>query len=1435
MTEPPTADPPNRCLPSPEMEAAQPPSPSDNTRSKDRIHDGKSYDAKTDMKCSHDFHLPISDRLTMSGSGDIVEYSQTDTLDSFQMLGNVVPSLFCCGTDTSEDTGFDSSFSRDPVDPGGLGNKGNLISQESDTVEGCQNIDTNTWLIPNVTVPEVPDTFHVCDLAQSNISGGNLDASGVMHGVKIAVTKSPQAMHEGDSGAGSLVQFDFNTCGSLQAEMESAMDNHAVDITNIYTCGGNFDTRLSSQDFQKPETESEPLNWALLETSQSHASLALSNSADVSLLTDGVNLQPENLQTSCSASDELWVDACQFLADEVDEAPILNEWGYSPTPSSSDESTQNTKVSGVLLRMAAPIGQLSSDTVLWGPPVERWSSTDSWASALSDWAPAQTLHPEDFPQAGTSSEASMAIQDQAVEQRQALDSSILSGQTCPLPNMTEVAPTGPKEQEMQKKGNFCFSVQNDLENKTVISAHGAPFCSSDCPGAIPHGKDSNIEEVRHKDIYSLKDSAEDQIFFSDAGQSQQESTDLWEVTEDTVSLPILHIEEEGDKSYDSVDISSYSGWRVSAPRCAEEHAADRRSLIAGLNLTPHSTQLHNETRPLTASAHGTHAGKVESYLEHGGAQAEYTCLTQQEVKNDAPQFILPLAPLSPVCLGNNLLRHANSPLTVDKVSAAGSKNEHKLKTWVPTHGYTIPGLDIAPKIHLKPAAPGISSSEEHDDQQPSASSEDDQGPKVNGNSSENTDQDSSSTRDSETPADLKQSTTACSADDLSEELSKLLMLTGEHFMVSEKERIAFVTLDLDNSIKFMEHQRGPFPVPLKSTKGEKIQLSCVKERTKATKMTHKTSNKESTSHSKSKDKAEMASLAKDAVCDDGSVTLIETVVITEKITAKAHHKKKKKHSHSAVVKTDQPTIETGAKHKMSRGKTECSEAKLPAKDDPKSPKKPSVQSEIRPKVAGLKKDVKVNRICGASAENTARVQEDHPTRPEAKQEKQADLIKRRCLSEDKFGGTLKESKQHMPEVTVKAKKDEEATCRKAYNEVVKQKSHKVIEVPRVVGPIQAEPVPNDPQSISLWCQFSLVTAASTVTWTKGQTILAEVTKNTGDDGRMSLAILKVCSKDLGMYHCCLRNPHGSASSDFHLTSEVLCELVIPSHDTVDESSDVAGEEESIQCAPLLFKDDFLCEQYFGEHQAARIVTEKVHFGEGMHRRAFRTTLRDGMKSNFHPGHPCVLKVHNAISYGTKTNEELVQKNYNLAVEECYVQNTAREYIKAYNSVAKSAENFGEVPEIIPIFLVHRPSNDIPYATLEEELRGDFVKYSVKDGKEINLMRRDSEAGQKCCAFQHWVYTTTEGNLLVTDMQGVGMRLTDVGIATCKKGYKGFKGNCATSFIDQFKALHQCNKYCELLGLISLQPKPKHTGFGPKPKPHTVPKKKTFAQTLKGKS
>ncbi|XP_077136594.1 alpha-protein kinase 2 [Ranitomeya variabilis] len=360
--------------------------------------------------------------------------------------------------------------------------------------------------------------------------------------------------------------------------------------------------------------------------------------------------------------------------------------------------------------------------------------------------------------------------------------------------------------------------------------------------------------------------------------------------------------------------------------------------------------------------------------------------------------------------------------------------------------------------------------------------------------------------------------------------------------------------------------------------------------------------------------------------------------------------------------------------------------------------------------------------------------------------------------------------------------------------------------PQLLNGIQAELFPDCSENLKLFCHFGDIHADSTITWTKDSKLLARLHRSSKDDSPVSLAIVQTSKKDQGLYNCTLKNVHGKVVTEFHLTAEVL--------DQLTHSQDSEGGEE-IEFNQLFFREDFISDMYFGGNLHGRIATEDLHFGEGVHRKAFRSKVMCGLLPVFNPGHLCVLKVHNAIAYGTKNNDELVQKNYKLAVQECYVQNTAREYAKIYAAEAEQLEEFGKVPEVIPIFLIHRPANNIPYATVEEELIGDFVKYSIKDGKEINVLRKDSEAGQKCCTFQHWVYERTNGNLLITDMQGVGMKLTDVGIATMGKGYKGFKGNCAVSFIDQFKALHQCNKYCEILGLQSLRP---NTSKQKKPNP-----------------
>ncbi|KAM9167608.1 alpha-protein kinase 2-like [Mergus octosetaceus] len=380
--------------------------------------------------------------------------------------------------------------------------------------------------------------------------------------------------------------------------------------------------------------------------------------------------------------------------------------------------------------------------------------------------------------------------------------------------------------------------------------------------------------------------------------------------------------------------------------------------------------------------------------------------------------------------------------------------------------------------------------------------------------------------------------------------------------------------------------------------------------------------------------------------------------------------------------------------------------------------------------------------------------------------------------------------------------------------------------PKLLKKIQAELFPDCSGNVKLCCQFGDIHGDSTITWTKDSKLLARLQRNAQDDSPVSLAIAKASDKDQGMYYCCLNNIYGNVTAEFNLTSEVLEHL--------SSFQNFEGVEE-IEFMQLMFREDFISDSYFGGNLHGIIATEEFHFGEGMHRKAFRSKVMQGLVPVFSPGHPCVLKVHNAITYGTKSKDDLVQKNYKLALQECYVQNTAREYAKIYAAEAEPLEGFGEVPEIIPIFLVHRPANNIPYATVEEELIGEFVKYSVRDGKEVNFLRRDSEAGQKCCTFQHWVYEKTNGSLLVTDLQGVGMKLTDVGIATLAKGYKGFKGNCSISFIEQFRALHQCNKYCEMLGLKSLRSTHQKQRKPTSTKSKTLPNSPTIKKTVPKKA
>lgn len=90
--------------------------------------------------------------------------------------------------------------------------------------------------------------------------------------------------------------------------------------------------------------------------------------------------------------------------------------------------------------------------------------------------------------------------------------------------------------------------------------------------------------------------------------------------------------------------------------------------------------------------------------------------------------------------------------------------------------------------------------------------------------------------------------------------------------------------------------------------------------------------------------------------------------------------------------------------------------------------------------------------------------------------------------------------------------------------------------------------------------------------------------------------------------------------------------------------------EEIEFSQLIFREDFLRDSYFGGRLHGQIATEELHFGEGVHRRAFRSKVLRGLTPVFKPGHACVLKVHNAVAYGARNNEELIQRNYRLAAQ-----------------------------------------------------------------------------------------------------------------------------------------------------------------------------------------
>nr|XP_034371502.1 alpha-protein kinase 3 isoform X2 [Arvicanthis niloticus] len=356
-----------------------------------------------------------------------------------------------------------------------------------------------------------------------------------------------------------------------------------------------------------------------------------------------------------------------------------------------------------------------------------------------------------------------------------------------------------------------------------------------------------------------------------------------------------------------------------------------------------------------------------------------------------------------------------------------------------------------------------------------------------------------------------------------------------------------------------------------------------------------------------------------------------------------------------------------------------------------------------------------------------------------------------------------------------------------------RKAKDLLKAPQVIRKIRVEQFPDTSGSLKLWCQFFNIVSDSVLTWAKDQQTVGEVNRSAGDEGPAALAIVQASPMDCGVYRCTIQNEHGSASTDFCLSPEVLSSFISREEGEV-------GEE--IEMTPMVFAKGLADSGCWGDKLFGRLVSEELRGGGHGLQKASQAKVIYGLEPIFESGRTCIIKVSSLLVFGPSSETSLLGRNYDVTIQGCKIQNMSREYCKIFAAEARAVSGFGEVPEIIPLYLIYRPANNIPYATLEEDLGKPLQTYCSRQWgcAGAPAAPNSSEPVQKCQTFQHWLYQWTNGSFLVTDLAGADWKMTDVQIATKLRGYQGLKESCFPALLDQFASSHQCNTYCEMLGL-----------------------------------
>ncbi|CAJ1049003.1 alpha-protein kinase 3 [Xyrichtys novacula] len=349
--------------------------------------------------------------------------------------------------------------------------------------------------------------------------------------------------------------------------------------------------------------------------------------------------------------------------------------------------------------------------------------------------------------------------------------------------------------------------------------------------------------------------------------------------------------------------------------------------------------------------------------------------------------------------------------------------------------------------------------------------------------------------------------------------------------------------------------------------------------------------------------------------------------------------------------------------------------------------------------------------------------------------------------------------------------------------------------PQVIRKIRVETFADTSGHLKLWCQFFNVLGESTIKWYRNEVEIAQIKRNAGDETQVNLAVVQASCKDSGVYGCSITNEYGTDSSDYLLSADFMAGLSI---------REDLGVGEEIEMTPMIFSRGVADSGGWGNKFFGRIMMQESRIGDGCSHKVWRAKVIYGLEPVFESGNTCIIKVCNPITYGGKGESSLTDRNLDVVKQECKIQNLAREYCKIFTAEARVIEHFGPCLEVNPVYLMYRPANTVPYATVETDLTGDYQKYSTLDHTGKLHMKTGSEMERKCCTLQHWIYQWTSGNLLLTRLEGVDWKITGVGISVKSTGHLGLSIEGNPKVFEQFISQHQCNYFCGLLGLRSLK-------------------------------